>query len=320
MTDGEKIKMKNGIDVIIPVFRPQKELHCLLEALEDQTIKPGKIIIMNTEDPKGDVFFEENGILEKYDNIEIYSVKKEEFDHGKTRDQGISHSQAPFFFCITQDAVPKDRYLLENLWKSFEDPKVSVSYGRQLPRKDAHILEEYTREFNYPKDSIRKKKEDLNKLGIKTYFCSNVCAMYRRSDYDRLGGFPQKTIFNEDMIFASWVISAGLEIQYVAEAMVIHSHHYSAKEQFHRNFDLGVSQADYSEIFQKVKSESEGIKLIQNTIRYLISKKKAYYIPLFIYQTAWKYIGYRMGKEYRKLPLKLVYFCSMNKNYWLKKE
>lgn len=312
--------MEKLIDVIIPTFRPGKELSKLLEMLDRQTIKPGKIIIMNTEDHVGDLFFSENNLLKKYNTIELHSVKKEEFDHGRTRDRGVTYSRAPFFFCITQDAVPADIYLLEKLWKSFEDSKVAVSYGRQLARKDAHVLEKYTREFNYPGESRRKKKEDLEKLGIKTYFCSNVCAMYRRSDYDQLGGFPKCTIFNEDMIFASRVIDAGLEIQYQAEAMVIHSHYYTAKEQFHRNFDLGVSQAEHPEIFEKVRSESEGIKLIKNTIRYLVKNKKAGYIPVFIYQSVWKYLGYRCGKKYEKLPMRLVVFCSMNKNYWKKKK
>lgn len=312
--------MKKQIDVIIPVYRPGEDLLQLLKALSGQTVTPGKIIIMNTKDPKGDLFFKENPLWEQYKNLEVHEVEKEEFDHGKTRDLGAGYSQAPFFLCLTQDAVPADSFLLEELFHCFDDPKVAVSYGRQLARKDAHILEEYTREFNYPPESRRKSRKDLEYLGIKTYFCSNVCAMYRRSSYDELGGFPKKTIFNEDMIFAAKVIDYGFQIQYQAKALVVHSHHYTAKEQFHRNFDLGVSQAEYPEIFQKVRSEAEGIKLIKNTIRYLIQKKKPQYIPLFIYQSGWKYLGYCMGKNYGKLPKKLVYACSMNKNYWRKPE
>ncbi len=67
-------------------------------------------------------------------------------------------------------------------------------------------VEAYTRIFNYPKESRIKSKEDLPKLGIKTFFCSNVCAAYRKSEYNALGGFPLHTIFNEDMIFASHLL------------------------------------------------------------------------------------------------------------------
>lgn len=81
--------------------------------------------------------------------------------------------------------------------------------------KDCDIIERYTRSFNYPKESSVKTKADLDRLGIKTFFCSNVCAMYRRSIYEKLGGFVKHTIFNEDMIFAGKLIQEGYAIAYV---------------------------------------------------------------------------------------------------------
>ena len=50
----------------------------------------------------------------------------------------------------------------------------------------------------------------------------------------------EKTIFNEDMIYAADLIHAGYGIAYAADAKVVHSHNYSCSQQFHRNFDLGV--------------------------------------------------------------------------------
>ena len=54
-----------------------------------------------------------------------------------------------------------------------------------------------------------KTKEDLDRLGIKTFFCSNVCAAWRREKYLELGGFVKHTIFNEDMILAGTMIKQG---------------------------------------------------------------------------------------------------------------
>ena len=87
-----------------------------------------------------------------------------------------------------------------------------------------HFIERYIRSFNYPKHSKTKALEDLEKMGIKTFFCSDVCATYRKSVYEKLGGFVDKTIFNEDMIMAAAMIRAEYNIAYVAEAKVIHSH------------------------------------------------------------------------------------------------
>lgn len=60
--------------------------------------------------------------------------------------------------------------------------------------KTGRLMEQYTRQFNYPEESRVKWLADLPELGIKTYFCSNVCAMYRRELYLQLGGFVQKAI------------------------------------------------------------------------------------------------------------------------------
>ncbi|MCU6429181.1 glycosyltransferase family 2 protein, partial [Enterobacter sichuanensis] len=123
----------------------------------------------------------------------------------------------------------------------------------------------YTRSFNYGDKSVVKSKEDLPVLGIKTFFCSNVCAAYRRELYAALGGFEKHTIFNEDMIMAGKMIKSGREIAYVAEAMVYHSHNYGNMMQFKRNFDLAVSQADHPQIFSMASSESEGMRMVKQT-------------------------------------------------------
>lgn len=139
---------------------------------------------------------------------------------------------------MTQDAVPADTYLVEKLAGAFDDEKVDAAYARQLPNPDCSVIERYTRSFNYPDAPSVKTKKDLPKYGIKTFFCSNVCAMYRAETYWRLGGFEKKTIFNEDMIFAGKIILNGGGIAYVPEARVIHSHNYGNIEQLRRNFDL----------------------------------------------------------------------------------
>ena len=160
----------------------------------------------------------------------------------------------------------------------------------------------------------------MTELGIKTYFCSNVCAIYRRNIYLAAGGFVKHTIFNEDMICAGNMIQKGYKIAYAADARVVHSHNYSGKEQFKRNFDLAVSQAQHPEIFQAVSSENEGVKLVKKTADYLIQKKYYWLLPRLIWQSGCKYLGYRFGKKYRILPRRVILRCTSNKNYWKEKK
>ena len=144
--------------------------------------------------------------------------------------------------------------------------------------------------------------------------------MYRRSIYEKLGGFVKHTIFNEDMIFAGKLIQEGYAIAYVAEARVVHSHNYTNRQQLHRNFDLAVSQADHPEIFAMAKSESEGIRMVKATAAYLISQRKPYLIPVLGIRSASKLLGYRLGRSYQKLPEKIVLHLTGNKSYWEKKK
>lgn len=303
------------IDVVIPVYRPGKRFEELLRRLQKQTIPVNRYIIMNTEAPYWENWISQaKGLPE---NLSVFHVTRETFDHGATRDAGIQKSDADVCVLMTDDALPYDSRLLENLCRALmREERIAVSYAKQLPDKDCGIIERFTRSFNYPEESRIKTVEDIPELGIKTYFCSNVCAAYKRERYLSLGGFTKKTIFNEDMIFAAGAMKEGYAVAYAADAKVVHSHNYSGRQQFHRNFDLAVSQADHPEVFAGIRSEGEGIRLVKTTARYLANEGKAYLIPKLVYTSGCKYLGYLLGKNYRKLPKKAVLWCTMNKSYW----
>ena len=143
-----------------------------------------------------------------------------------------------------------------------------------------------------------------------------MCAAYKKSIYEEIGGFVKKAIFNEDMIYAGTMAKRGYGIAYAADACVIHSHNYSCRQQFHRNFDLGVSQADHPEIFEGVPSEGEGLRLVKKSLAYLIKTGHIWQIPKLAGQSGFKYMGYFLGKRYKKLPKKVILFCTMNREYW----
>ena len=311
--DAKGESMENiKVDVIIPVYHPGKEFSVLLERLTEQTAAIHRIIAMNTEEN-----YWNKELEQKYPLLEVHHLKKSEFDHGGTRAWAAELSDAEIMVFMTQDAVPVDRNLIENLVKALEKEKmIAAAYARQLPNEMCSFAERYTRSFNYPEKSYVRTQKDLSLYGIKTFFCSNVCAAYKKEIYQELGGFVRKTIFNEDMIYAGKLIQMGYGIAYAADAKVIHSHNYSCMQQFHRNFDLGVSQAEHPEIFAGVPSEGEGIKLVKKTINYLIQKRKIWLIPGVIFQSGCKYAGYLSGKNYRKLPRKMILWCTMNREYW----
>ena len=304
------------VDVIIPVYKPDGKLTLLLERLKEQSLPVQNIILINTEKKYFDKWTEGMNFQEKYKNVLVKHIRKEEFDHGKTRNYGVSLSKAPYFIMMTDDALPADENLVKELLAPFTDERVGMSYARQIPTKESDTIESYTRSFNYPDTSCEKTAEDLERMGIKTFFASNACAAYRREIFDRLGGFIDRAIFNEDMIYARGVINAGYKIFYAAGARVEHSHNYSGKGQFKRNFDMGVSHADHPEIFSGISAESEGVRLVKKTCMYLCKAGKPFLIIRLFWLSGCKYIGYFLGKRYLRLPKRIVKVSSMNANYW----
>lgn len=310
---------RKKVDVVIPTYKPGKKFSRLLKMLQRQTWPVGKIIVMNTEKS----FWNEHG-FEGIKNLEVHHLTKEEFDHGETRNRGMRFSRADIVVFMTDDAVPADEHLIEALVKAFEQrgpegEAVIMAYARQLPDKDCPLAERYTRSFNYPEESCVKTRADLEQMGIKTFFASNVCCAYDREKFWFQGGFIRRTIFNEDMIFAGKaLLQDDYAVAYAAGARVIHSHNYNCRQQFKRNFDLAVSQADHPELFGCVRSESEGIRLVKSTARFLIRRGKPWLVPRLVVKSGFKFLGYRAGKCYRLLPKWLILKLTMNREYWKK--
>ena len=304
------------VDVIIPVYKPDERLKKIISRLRRQSYPVNRIILINTGRAYFEQAFSQDMSFFEAGDIVLRHISEEQFDHGRTRRMAVSISKADYFVCMTDDALPLDRHLIKELTSPLMEGKASAAYARQLAGKEADIVEKFSRRFNYPAVSRIKNSEDFDELGIKTFFCSNACAAYERKTYDALGGFEKHIIFNEDMVYAGRLIDSGASIAYVAEARVLHTHHYTAMQQLKRNFDLGVSQAQFPELFNRVSSQSEGIRMIRGMLGILLKKNEYDKMPSVIINSAFKLAGYKLGKAYKKLPQWLIMKLTMNRNYW----
>ena len=209
----------------------------------------------------------------------------------------IRRCESELVVLMTQDAVPQGPDFIEKLVKPLEDPQVAAVTGRQLPREDATRMERLVRQFNYPAESHIRSAADLEKMGIKTYFFSDVCSAYRRSTYLELGGFEYPLKTNEDMFFAAKAISAGYKIAYAADAMVIHSHNLSLKEQYHRNYIQGVEIQRHKDLLGPVSQESEGMKLVKYVSLNLLKKGHIVSFIHFGFDCCARLLGSKMGRK-----------------------
>lgn len=313
------------IDVVIPVYKPDAKFELLIAGLAKQSRKPDTITIMYTVSGEGnewhklqkkaiDILAGNSG--EKI-QLNVYPVNKNDFYHGRTRNRGVAYGTNPYVLCMTQDAVPADGRLLEQMMEDLEmNPEVSQVYARQMTDDRAPDYIAYTQSFNYPEKRILKNKNSYVSMGIKTIFCSNVCCMYRRDIFNYLGGFEDKVIFNEDMIYARKSVDAGYTIIYEGFTGVIHYHEYTLVQQFKRNFDLAVSQVMNKEAFKGLSSTSEGKKMVKDILSLLWSKKKYGTALYYVLLSAFKYLGYVLGKKYKHLPRGLKIRFSASPSFW----
>ena len=250
--------------------------------------------------------------------FDVIVIDSRNFDHGGTRNTVVFEycADCDVVVFLTQDAIVQGHDSLERLVDAFSDTNVAVAYGRQLPHTDANPIAAHARWFNYGAKSYKSSMDDRSTLGLKAVFTSNAFAAYRLSVFRDLGGFPEKTILSEDMYFAARAVSAGYKVAYVADAAVRHSHNYKPIEEFKRYFDIGVFQCDEAWIGQEFGGAGgEGKRFLISEARYLMARA-----PLWI-PRAWahdflKIAGYKLGKNYKRLPARFRRKFSMNGKYW----
>lgn len=305
--------MKN-VGLIIPTCNGGANWLRWLEAFEKQEAKPYHRLIIDSASSDATV-----DLAKRY-GFDVISIKKEDFDHGATRQSGFEELKhdAEIIIFMTQDAILAGTDSLKKIIDPFKDPIVGAVCGRQLPRKNAGAIEAHARLFNYPEKSSVKSIADADNIGIKSVFISNSFAAYRSDALMAVGGFPIKHIFAEDMYVAAKMGLKGYKIAYSSDAKVYHSHSYSYFEEFQRYFDNGVFHAREPWIQEKYGGAGgEGLRYIESEIKYLGSRKP-YLIPSSIIRNGLKFIGYKLGKHERYIPVRLKRKFSMNSAFWRK--
>ncbi|MFM7850959.1 MAG: glycosyltransferase family 2 protein, partial [Flammeovirgaceae bacterium] len=194
------------ISLVILTYNALHFLDDLLNSIEKQTINP-EIIIVDSSSTDGTIDY----LIER--NITPIVISKSEFNHGGTRNYALNLATNNIVVFLTQDVILEGSDSLRILVDSIEkDCTVAMSYGRQLPKRDATILSQFARINNYPAKSVIKSSKDIAHLGIKTCLISNSFAAYNKEILIKLGGFPSHLIMCEDVFVGAKAILRGFKI------------------------------------------------------------------------------------------------------------
>jgi rhamnosyltransferase len=258
---------------------------------------------------------------EQYQNHAAFvqtSILQADFNHGKTRNQAAQLASSEVLVFLTQDALPQDGYWLGALTDSLtqaSEAAIAGAFARQIAPDNLPAKERFARAFNYPDTPRVKRWSDVNQLGIKTFFFSNVASAFQRDAFEEVGGFPD-TILNEDMLIAAKLLRAGYAVKYAASARVWHGHDYSIQAQFKRYFDIGVSLAQAKHLPPRLSSSGEGWRFVRGQLAFVRSEEGWHALPDVVLEAAAKWWGFKLGQNERLLPTTLKRHLSMHRAFW----
>jgi rhamnosyltransferase len=305
-----------NIAIVIPVFRPDGRLKMCIERLLRQSVMPDRILLNILYENPVDREISEIYIDER---IEIRYAPREEYDRAGSRDTILRELDSDVVIFMVQTAIPQNRYLVEKLTEPFKEERTAVVYGRHMTDDECSPIECCVRQFNYPPKGMIKSLEDAGKLGIRTFFNSNVCAAYRRRAYLETEGFGKRMIAGEDMLAARRLLEKGWQAVYAPEAEVIYYRNDDLHGLWKRNFDIGVAHAEHPEMIENTKPGKEGVRLVRVTSALLRQNHMEEYLGEVLTRSIVRYLAYQLGRNYERLPEGVVRKCSANKEYWEKK-
>lgn len=300
------------VNLYIPTLNGGPRMKEVVEGIQKQTYPIHQLVVIDSGST--------DGTLEYFRTIphELITLDKKNFDHGGTRHLAIkAHPDAEVFVFLTQDAILENADAVAWMISAFQsNPELGMCYGRQLPHRNAKVLESHSRLFNYPDKSQLRTLNDRERLGIRTISCSNSFAGYRSEAYFDAGGFPSGTILGEDVLIAGQMLIKGWEMAYLAESRVYHSHDYSLTEEFRRYFDIGVFHRDNPWIFEKFGTAGkEGFSYLRSELAY-VWENNPLLLPKTLASLGAKWTGYRLGLLHPHLPHFAKVSLSMYSAHW----
>jgi glycosyltransferase involved in cell wall biosynthesis len=218
-----------AVSIVIPVLNGAEYLPEIFAAIAAQQLdEPIETLVIDSGSTDGSV-----GIARDAD-VRVMEIAKSEFQHGRTRNLGISETSGRLIAFLTQDATPSSPEWLAAYVAVFDaDDRVGAAYGPHIPRPGANpfmarLLTEFFGEMATDGGVTIHEGTDIPYLSN-----SNSCV--RRALWEEI---PFRELpYAEDQALGADLLAAGWKKAYVPGAGALHSHDYTLWESCRRWFD-----------------------------------------------------------------------------------
>ena len=226
------------ISAVIPVRNGDQTLDQCLSSLRNQTIGVDlEIIVLDSMSSDSS-----RDIAGKYGAI-IIEIPEGAFDHGLTRNLGVSESSGELLYYTVQDAWIGEKDMLEKMARHFDDATVMGVVGHQaIPHeKDKNPFLWY-RPYSAPgiTEKVVTNIDEFKSLSThkqqSLVAWDDVVAMYRKS---ALMQQPfEKTEFAEDWIWSYHALQKGWKLLHDSSLVVYHYHHHAYRYAFSSTYTI----------------------------------------------------------------------------------
>jgi glycosyltransferase involved in cell wall biosynthesis len=216
--------------VVIPTYNGGDLLHKVVDRILAQRM-PGELHLLCIDSSSEDGT---NEYLTQHPGVDLVTIDKRDFQHGKTRNLGVEAAKAEFVAFLTQDALPSNDTWLYNLVCVLKNyPIAGGVFGRHIAYDSASTFMQRDIDNHFanfadlpvcidPGDEWVRNRWSDQTFRQMFHFYSDNNSCLRKSIWREVP-IPDLD-FGEDQAFAHNLLQQGYGKAYARNAVVYHSH------------------------------------------------------------------------------------------------
>jgi rhamnosyltransferase len=217
--------MEVEVSIVIRSFNDIEYIADTLDMISKQQFRNFELV--NVDSGSTDGTYE---VVKKYNPDKSYQIKPDEYVPGRVLNDAVKRCRGRIIVFNNSDCLPCNDRWLGNLIKPLQEGEAAASYGRQLPRRDAHPL--------VKKDNLRAFSNIAR--GWFHFFSLATSAILK----DELikHPFDNDIKYSEDTLWSYEAVKRGQKIVFAEEAEVEHSHNYTIEQIKKRFYGEGFAE------------------------------------------------------------------------------
>ena len=283
-----------SVSVVIAFYNGSRWIERALESLQNQTIPPNEVIVVNDGSSEDELGFLV-GLQQRF-NFQI--LNQENSGQSAARNLGVSKATSDYICLLDQDDyyLPKhNQILLETA--DFEDPKFGFSYGDLWRSNEAGQILSHS-SINV---KIKHPHTSLNTLVGKNMFIVPSATLISRTAFLAVGGFdPELRGFEDDDLFLRFFL-AGYSNRFTPEAVTVWTINTSST-----SFTESMARSRFIYFKKLLKTFPEGSVVGTYVFGQLMYKRFAYQFAGDVIESAFK-----GGENYEERLSRLKEFRSI---------